>query len=189
MRVRSEMNLEDLTSFDDEGHVRVVVESPAGARVKLKYNPRFGLMEWVRPLPLGLQFPYDWGFVPGTHAADGDPLDAFVLGDAPTAPGVLIACRALGVIELEQNGAGGRVRNDRIVARPANAARHDVKTLDDVPDRVLSEIEAFLLALTAFDNKHVVLLGRAGPEAVPALIGQAMQNTPGIAPRRVEGRR
>lgn len=41
-------------------------------------------------------FLYDFGFVPGTKAADGDPLDVLVLIDEPLFPGCLVECRLIG---------------------------------------------------------------------------------------------
>jgi inorganic pyrophosphatase len=40
-------------------------------------------------VPAGLVFPYDFGSVPGTRAADGDPLDVLVLGLPPTFPSAM----------------------------------------------------------------------------------------------------
>jgi len=162
-----------LAPFERNGAVRVVVESPGGAVVKLKYDPDLGMMTLGRPLPLGLQYPCDWGFVPGTKAEDGDPVDAFVVADAPTFPGVVISCRLLGVIEAEQDDPQHkkRVRNDRLVALPVTAPRRELlRRYDDLPERVRAELEAFLLAAVQFEGKNVVILGRAGPDAAKALI-------------------
>ena len=53
-----------------------------------------------RPLPAGVTFPFDWGFVPSTEASDGDPLDALLLWDVPSFPGVVVPCRAIGVLQV-----------------------------------------------------------------------------------------
>jgi len=38
-------------------------------------------------LPIGAVFPFDFGFVPGTRAEDGDPLDIMLLGEEATFTG------------------------------------------------------------------------------------------------------
>jgi len=67
-----------------------MVESPRGSSVKFKYDPDDDVMVLSRPLPAGLAYPYDWGFVPSTRAADGDPLDAVIVWDGTSYPGVVV---------------------------------------------------------------------------------------------------
>ena len=74
------MKLHELPAFVRGSVFRVVVESPRGASVKLKFDTDSGVMSLSRPLTLGLTYPFDWGFVPGTRMSDGDPADAFLSG-------------------------------------------------------------------------------------------------------------
>ncbi len=157
---------------DAQGAVRVVVESPRGAIVKLKYDTALGVMSISRPLPLGLSYPYDWGFVPGTRAADGDPVDALIYWDVESFPGVVVPCRAIAVVRLEQDSkTNGRVRNDRILAVPVKHARGTlIKSPDDLPERVKDEIAQFFLSAIFFEPKNPRLLGWGGPDEALALV-------------------
>src|ERR1043165_8002322 len=118
-------DLFSLPARSQSGAFHVVVESPGGSRVKIKYYPELRAFKFSRPLVTGLRYPYDWGFIPSTAGPDGDPLDAMVFSDLATFPGVVIECRALGVIRLEQNrkNSKGRERNDRLIAIPIKLPR------------------------------------------------------------------
>jgi len=53
-----------------------------------------------------------------------------VLLDAPTYPGVVIPCRPVALLEVEQDArGGGRQRNDRVIAEPAVARRRVLEIL------------------------------------------------------------
>ena len=166
-------DLVSLPPRDDGGALRVVVESPAGSRVKLKYDPDLGAFTISRPLVLGIVYPYDWGFVPGTRGPDGDAIDAMVVSDFSTYPGVIVPSRALGVIRVEQNAkkGGGRQRNDRIVAEPV-AARRSIGVL---PERVRNELEKFFLAATLFEGKDIEILGWGSAAEAEALIDETLR--------------
>jgi inorganic pyrophosphatase len=157
-----------------EGGFLVVVESPRGSPAKLKLDSKLGCILASRPLPLGFVYPFDWGFVPGTKAPDGDPVDALVYWDVPTFPGVVVPCRALGVLQLEQdaNEGSGRERNDRLLAIPLAHPRGDeLKTFADVPERIRSELELFFTSAVFFEPKDPKVLGWKGPDAAETLIG------------------
>jgi inorganic pyrophosphatase len=112
------------------------------------------------PLVLGTAFPFDFGFVPGTKAEDGDPVDAMVLLDAPTAPGVVVACRPIGVVRISQEEDGERERNDRIIAvATEDERRASMKSPKDLSARERKEIEQFFVAAAALEGKKLAILG------------------------------
>ncbi len=84
-----------LPTTTSKGRIRVVVETPRGTEAKLTYKPKKKLFEYTRPLPAGLAYPYDWGFLPSTLGDDGDALDGLVIHEAASAPGVVIKCDLL----------------------------------------------------------------------------------------------
>lgn len=158
------MNLvRDLPLKDDDGAFHVVVETPRHSRVKLKYDERLGFV-WSRPLTLGVQYPYDFGFFPRTQAEDGDPLDALVFTEQPSYPGVIVPARVIGALRVEQRRGRARVkRNDRIVVVPIDEKRRaDVADVNEVPGRVLSELEEFFRASIALTEKVIRFRGWAG---------------------------
>ena len=168
------MNLDAIPAFDGDVF-HLVVESPRGAALKLKYESAWNAMSISRPLPLGVVFPFDWGFIPSTLAADGDPLDAMALWDVPSYPGVVLRCRAIGVLYVEQNrhkdDKSERIRNDRVLAIPLEARRErDLHEAGDLPLRVRQEIERFTLAATALEGKDVSVVGWGDAAAASALI-------------------
>jgi inorganic pyrophosphatase len=169
------MDLHEIPAFGEGGTIHVVVESPRGSTVKLKYDRHLGALTLSRPLPAGLSYPHDWGFVPSTHASDGDPVDALVLSDVGTAPGVVIACRPIGVLEIEQNRrrGSGRERNDRIIAVPQGAARFDsLRDVFELSERTRDEIAEFFVHASAFERKALTVLGWGGPDRAFALVGR-----------------
>ena len=168
-------DLAKLSSRTEEGAVRVVVETPRGSRAKLAYDPELRAFRYSRPLILGLAYPYDWGFVPSTLAPDGDPLDAMVVHDAATAPGVVIDCVLTGVVAItqkkKQKHTSGRERNDRLIVAPAHAPRFtDVRAL---PKRWRDELEQFFATAVLFEDKGVKVEGWGGPREAARVLAEA----------------
>src|SRR5205814_8897118 len=117
---------------DDKRMLRVVIETPKGSRNKFAFDPEEHIFELKKVLPVGMTFPYDFGFVPSTKAEDGDPIDVLVLMDEPAFPGCALSCRPIGVIEGEQGNKNKKERNDRIVAIEQDAhSWADIKTIND----------------------------------------------------------
>jgi inorganic pyrophosphatase len=99
---------------------------------KLDFDSELRAFRLAKPLMAGLAYPYDWGFIPSTKAEDGDPLDVLVIHNAQTYPGVVLRCKPVGILELEQKKKGKKERNDRVFAVPD---RSPLET--DLPHRLL----------------------------------------------------
>lgn len=162
-----------LSPFTADGTcLNVIVETSKGSRNKITFDPVRGLYELTGVLPAGASFPYDFGFVPSTLADDGDPLDVLVLMDEPAFAGCLVPSRLIGVITAEQQERDGTVeRNDRLIAVAAKSRTHDeVRTLGDLADALLDEIEHFFVSYNEIKGKRFVPTARKGPRAARTLV-------------------
>lgn len=156
--------------------LRVVIETPKGSRNKFAFNPEEHVFELKRVLPSGMAFPYDFGFVPSTLAADGDPVDVLVLMDEPAFPGCVLRCRPIGVIEGEQIEKKQRIRNDRIVAVEQDAhSWSDVKTVNDLGKKFSRELEEFFVNYHTLSGKKYRILGLSGPSQARKLVKASMR--------------
>src|SRR6201996_7643062 len=75
----------------------MIVEVPQGSRNKYEWDPAINAIRLDRMLFTSTRYPHDYGFIPGTLAEDGDPLDAMVTLAERTFPGCEIAVRRIGV--------------------------------------------------------------------------------------------
>jgi inorganic pyrophosphatase len=158
-------NFLNLPPFTEDGDVHVVVETPRGSRAKFAYDPKLESFALSKSLLTGLTYPHDWGFVPSTKADDGDPLDIMVIHDAATFPGLVVTCRVIGVLQIEQKSKKKSERNDRLFAVPLNShseqALHDV---DDLTKPIREELEKFFMATDELEDKKLKIIGWKGPK-------------------------
>lgn len=155
-----------LRAVDRTGrHVNAVIEAVRGTRSKYKFDEATGLFVHDKALPAGLAYPLDFGFIPGTRAADGDPLDVLVLADEPAHVGAVVPARLIGAIEAEQSdgAAGAPIRNDRLLAVAAKSSDFNgIRTIRDVPRGLLDGIEAFFVASNALRGRTFEPVRRVG---------------------------
>jgi inorganic pyrophosphatase len=165
------------TAEPKEDLLQVIIETPKGNRNKYAFDPKQEIFLLKAALPAGMVFPYDFGFVPRTLAADGDPLDVLVLMDEPAFPGCALLTRLIGVIEGDQIANGKKTRNDRLIAVAETAHMYgDLKKLKDIPTQTLKEIEEFFVNYHRLQGKQFKPLARKGPKAAFALIAEARKN-------------
>jgi inorganic pyrophosphatase len=159
-------NFIQLPSFSDQDDVNVVIETPRGSRAKFSYDPDLKAFSLAKSLLTGLTYPHDWGFVPSTKADDGDPLDIMVIHDAATFPGLVIACRLIGILEIEQISKRKAERNDRLFAVPRRShAEMGLSDIHDLSGPIREELEKFFIATDELEDKELKIIGWKGPKA------------------------
>jgi inorganic pyrophosphatase len=153
-------NLAHLPLQLEDGLVRVVVETPKGATEKIDYDDDLECFFVKRRLPLGIAYPFDFGFLPSTCGGDGDPLDAIVLSDPPSFSGLVRHCRIVAVLRVSQTEMRKTVRNDRFIAIPASNRTHaHIEDLADIGKDMRAEIEGFLVASIKLEEKRIRFRG------------------------------
>jgi inorganic pyrophosphatase len=132
------MNRSSGAIADDE--IVILVEIPRGSRNKYEYEPALSGIVLDRRLFTSTVYPADYGFVEGTLAEDGDPLDALVLVGDPTFPGCRIRGRAVAVFRMvDEKGP-----DDKLVCVPLRDPMwSDVDDVEDIPAAFRAEIEQF----------------------------------------------
>ncbi len=155
---------------------RAIVECPKDSRAKYAFDPKTRAFAMKRLLPDGMSFPLDFGFVPGTLAPDGDPLDILVLNDEPACVGAMLECRLIGLIEGEQTEDGKKpVRNDRVLAVACVSQLFDgVATTGDLGEGVLSNLTQFWVNYDALRGVAYKVVGVRGPKAAVAAVRKWM---------------
>ena len=118
----------------------VTIEIPKGQRNKYEVDHESGRIKLDRMLFTSTRYPSDYGFIEGTLADDGDPLDALVLLEEPTFPGCLIRCRAIGMFRMrDEKGA-----DDKVLCVVATDPRmQGLQDIDDVSAYDRLEIQHF----------------------------------------------
>src|SRR5437763_348499 len=159
-------------AFDGEKKcVNIVIETPKGSRVKYGYDEKSGILELKKALPEGMIFPFNFGFIPGTKADDGDPMDVLVVNQEPLIPGCLVKARLMAIIGAEQKERDGqKIRNDRLVAMAIGKQTPTFMESLELDKKTLKEIEYFFVSYNKLADKEFKVLGRGGEKKALAAV-------------------
>ncbi len=173
-KVRTEMpNLYDLDPGPEMPEIiRMIVEIPKNSANKYEYDGKLGVFRLDRPLYSPLHYPGDYGFVPGTLAEDGDPLDVLTMMSEPSFTGCMIEVRPLGVLEMVDSAE----RDQKILAVPISSPRYqEIHTIDQVWPHMRREIEHFFTIYKELEGKQTRMDGWRGPKDARKLIVETRQ--------------
>lgn len=137
----------------------MMVECPRKSRNKIEWDEKANGFRFSRMLFTSTQYPIEYGFVPRTLAADGDPADIMALTGEPTFTGCIIEVRILGILKMIDGGE----EDYKILAVPVRDPHYShIKTLNDVPKDRLNEIEHFFKVYKNLESKKVIVRGWDG---------------------------
>lgn len=136
--------------------VNAFIEIPTGSQNKYEFDKETGKFMLDRVLYSPMHYPAEYGYLDGTLALDGDPLDILVLTTFPTFPGCVIESRVIGVLIMSDD----KGQDEKLLGVPVNDPRwKDINTLEDIPQHKLKEIMHFFQVYKDLENKKTVIEG------------------------------
>ncbi len=124
------------------GEVNVLIEIPKDSNIKYELDKETGAIFVDRFLYTAMNYPFNYGFVPGTLAEDGDPLDIIVLCEYAVAPGTIIPSTIIGMLQMEDEEG----IDTKVLAVPSikiDPLFGVYKNITDVPDAIKNKLKHF----------------------------------------------
>ena len=110
--------------------VNVFIEIPQGSSVKYELDKESGVVMVDRFNFTAMFYPFNYGFIPGTSAEDGDPTDVLVISSYSVQPGTVIPARPIGMLEMEDEAG----IDTKIIAVPTVKVDPFFSKINDVSD-------------------------------------------------------
>ena len=139
------MNLDAIKpakSIPDDFNVVIEISANSSSPIKYEFDKESGASCVDRFMGTSMMYPANYGFVPNTLSGDGDPCDVLVVTPFPLPSGVLVRCRALGVLKMEDDGGV----DAKIIAVPVEKLCQmykDIQKLEDLPQLLRDQIQHF----------------------------------------------
>jgi inorganic pyrophosphatase len=155
----------------------VIIEIPMNADpVKYEVDKESGAIFVDRFMSTAMHYPTNYGYVPQTLSGDGDPVDVLVITPFPLIPGVVVPCRPIGILKMEDEaGEDGKVLAvpiDKILSIYSHWQKPE-----DMNQLRLSTIAHFFEHYKDLEKgKWVKILGWEGPEAAKKEIMDGIAN-------------
>lgn len=160
--------------------INVIIEIPANSDpVKYEIDKETGLLMVDRFMATPMFYPCNYGYVPHTLSEDGDPIDVLVHTPYPIAAGSVIACRAVGVLNMRDE-AGPDAKLLAMPKKKLTTLYDAVEDIDDVPALLKRQIEHFFTRYKELEKgKWVEVDGWANAEEARRQIVESIERAKG----------
>jgi inorganic pyrophosphatase len=153
-----------------EESLHCLIEIPKGSRNKYQWDEALGGIKLARFLFSSVVYPTDYGFVPETRSPKGEALDAMVAVSEPTFPGCVIPVRLVAILRTEDE----RGQDDKLLCVPCDdPGWSQIDDLDDVPQRMRTEIEHFFAIYKEPEGRDVTVHGWEGAAVAQQVLEEA----------------
>ena len=146
----SDLVIQTITDLE----VDVYIEISKNSNIKYEYDHNKKILVCDRVLHTPFKYIFNYGFIQNTLSLDSDPLDVVVLMEDTLAPGCLIRCRFLGVLEtIDDEGV-----DPKIIMCPSTKIDPTYalfKNITDVPKHTLDKIKYFFSHYKDLEKKSV----------------------------------
>jgi len=149
----------------------VIIEIPMNADpIKYEVDKATGALFVDRFMTTAMHYPCNYGYVPQTLSDDGDPVDVLVITPFALTPGVVVTCRAIGVLKMADE-AGGDAKVLAVPTTKILPIYDHWKKPEDINPMRLKAIQHFFEHYKDLEaNKWVKVEGWEGPESAQAEI-------------------
>lgn len=121
----------------------VIIEIPMNSDpVKYEIDDETGAVFVDRFMLAAMHYPVNYGYVPQTISEDGDPADILVLSPFPITVGAVVKCRAVGVLQMEDE-AGGDAKVLAVPVTKLYPPYRNITKPEDLPEEDLLRIKHF----------------------------------------------
>ncbi|MBA2516247.1 MAG: inorganic diphosphatase [Solirubrobacterales bacterium] len=149
-----------------------LVEIPKGSRNRYVWDEDLQAIKLDRFLFSSVVYPTDYGFIPRTRGADGDPLDVMVCVSAPTFPGCMIGVKAIALLRTD----GDKGQDDKVLCVPLEDPQWDqMEQLEDLPDQLRDEIAHFFSIYKQPEGLKATVNGWFSRDEALAVIDESRQ--------------
>jgi len=155
----------------------VIIEIPMNADpIKYEVDKETGALFVDRFMTTAMHYPCNYGYVPQTLSDDGDPVDVLVITPYPLTPGVVVTCRPLGVLKMEDE-AGGDAKLLAVPTTKILPIYDHWNKPEDINQMRLMAIQHFFEHYKDLEKgKWVKVQGWEGPEAAKQEITEGIRN-------------
>jgi len=133
--------------------IEAIIEIPMGTQNKYEIDKKKNRIKLNRVLYSKMTYPAEYGFIEGTLAEDGDPLDILVLATTQTFPGCIVDARVVGYLDMYDSGE----HDEKIIAVvDADPRFEDIQDISNIKDLQLKEIKLFFRTYKELQAGHHV---------------------------------